>query len=213
MNIRWLNHFFLIFRKCKLSAGLLLCLVVLFPASSLATTLYKWVDADGKISYQDRPPPKNAKILEEREINAPETTAPILDGVPVVIYTLDNCVRCDEVITWMTARGVPIEQRPLQEDREAQRQILELSNGLSAPTLFIDDKFVTDTSEASMLTALRDAEYNLVLPEPDTTSPSDAVSEETATADGEDFFSAESDIDQEAIENSTEQTPDFGVEE
>jgi glutaredoxin len=209
MNISWLKRVLTIIRETKIFAVLFSCLVILFTGSSLATTLYKWVDADGKISYQDRPPPKNAKILEEREINVPEIVVPRIVGVPVVVYTVDKCERCDEVIAWLTNRGVPIEQRPLQEDREAQRLILDLSNGLTVPTLFIDDNFVTDTSEESMLKALRDAQYTLVLPETNTTTTADADSDESDT---------ESDINQEAFkdptgDDSTAQTPNLGVQE
>jgi glutaredoxin len=212
MKLSWLNRFSIISREPSLFVGLLACVVILFSTSSLAATLYKWVDADGKISYQDRPPPKDAKILDERKIDEPEEVVQRIEGVPVVVYTLDNCERCDEVIAWLTNRGVPTEQRSLQEDREAQRQILDLSNGLTAPTLFIDDAFVTDTSEESMLEALRGAEYNLTLPGPDTTTITTS-GDDGDSNNSDEVFDTDVDTDQEGFEDSTEQTPNLGVEE
>lgn len=138
--------------------------IIIFASPADATKLYKWVDSDGNISYQDRPPPKNAKILEEREIKAPEPTASLPDVVPVVVYTVPECPRCVEVIAWLTNRAIPTQEVSLQEDREAQRQILDLSNGLRAPALLLDEQFVLDTSEESMLDALEAAGYQPQLP-------------------------------------------------
>lgn len=152
--------------KAILTASLMVISCVIFSSQSHATKLYKWVDDKGKISYQDRPPPKNAKILEEREINAPtQTTVQRVDGESVVVYTLPNCQRCTEVLAWLEKRGVPALERSLQDDRAAQQEIIDLSNGLTAPALFLDDQFILDTSEEFMLAALREAGYTLILPE------------------------------------------------
>lgn len=179
--------------KRRLPTLLVACLCLFSISLSHAGKMYKWVDANGNISYQDRPPPKNAKILQEREISASgkstQVTNPVAnDAVPVIVYTLDNCGRCTEVIAWLTARGVPSQARSLQEDRDAQRQILDLSNGLTVPTLFIDDRIITDTSEDAMLAALSQAGYTLILP--DTTGASSNDNED------EDENESEDDLDQ-----------------
>lgn len=160
----------------------LTALVILFSAPlSHATKLYKWVDANGTISYQDRPPPKNAKILEEREMN-PQRRVPIVTAPdPVIVYTVDDCQRCVEVLKWLENIGVPAEARALKDDRDAQRRILDLSNGLTVPTLFIDQQIVTDSSEESMISALLEADYQLNLPESDGTEQA----AETPTANTE----------------------------
>ena len=49
----------------RLATFVSLCLIF-FNAN--AGKLYKWVDAQGNVSYQDQPPPKGSKILSEKEV-------------------------------------------------------------------------------------------------------------------------------------------------
>lgn len=164
-----------------------------------ATKLYKWVDSKGNISYQDSPPPKDATILEEREIEAPVEPSTLIEGIPIVVYTVPECQRCVEVLTWLTARGLPTQELSLQDDRDAQAQILNLNNGLTAPTLFIDEQFIFDTSEESMLTAIEEAGYTFTLPEAVDNADSDG---------GEDSISAEDTQDSDAsVVPRSEATP------
>jgi hypothetical protein len=48
----------------RLSVALGLALCVAFPASA---QMYKWVDANGKVQYSDKPPPSNIKTEKLRE--------------------------------------------------------------------------------------------------------------------------------------------------
>jgi len=54
-----------------------------------AVKLYKWVDEQGNVTYQDRPPPANASAVEEKDIDPnegvtkfvrPKPTEPSSDG-------------------------------------------------------------------------------------------------------------------------------------
>lgn len=49
-----------------------LCLLLLLPAAASAVKLYKWVDKDGHVTYQELPPPADAGKVEEKDIN-PDT--------------------------------------------------------------------------------------------------------------------------------------------
>jgi len=44
-------------------AWLLMCLLVLFASGSMAETLYRWVDAEGRVHYGDKPN-KQAEVVE-----------------------------------------------------------------------------------------------------------------------------------------------------
>ena len=48
---------------------LLLALIFLLPAVAPAEKVYKWVDKDGKVTYQQTPPPAGANRIEEKHIN------------------------------------------------------------------------------------------------------------------------------------------------
>jgi Domain of unknown function (DUF4124) len=56
----------------RLSVAIWLALCVALPASA---QMYKWVDANGKVHYSDKPPPSNVKTERLREA-APAPTAP-----------------------------------------------------------------------------------------------------------------------------------------
>ena len=53
----------------RLSVAILLALCVSLPASA---QLYKWVDADGRVQYSDKPPPGNIKA---EKLSAPARAA------------------------------------------------------------------------------------------------------------------------------------------
>ena len=46
-----------------------MCLLLLLPVAASAVKLYKWVDKDGKVTYQEFPPPASATKVEEKDIN------------------------------------------------------------------------------------------------------------------------------------------------
>lgn len=48
---------------------------LLLPAPAIAQVLYKWIDAEGKVQYSDRPP-KDLKGVTRIEPDAPATPAP-----------------------------------------------------------------------------------------------------------------------------------------
>ncbi len=58
-------------KRLSMAIGLALCLALPLPASA---QLYKWVDANGKVQYSDKPPPSNVKTDKLRE--APRAPRP-----------------------------------------------------------------------------------------------------------------------------------------
>jgi glutaredoxin len=129
-----------------------------------AAKMYKWVDAAGNISYQDKPPPESAKLIEESElknsISKPRPTTRKQNLTPVTAYTITNCRDCTQLIGFLKKAKIPIVELSLQ-DREVQSRILRLSGKITAPTLFIGDTLVTDLSEPGLITILKKAGYAL----------------------------------------------------
>jgi glutaredoxin len=148
--------------KIKFSAHLAFVLIglSLMSTPSIAGKLYKWVDANGVVSYQDRPPPKGSKILSEKEVKAKASsdnqkspnqnkTLPI-----ITIYTVADCDLCDMFITTMRKNQVPHIERSLQSDREAQSKILEKLGSLKAPSMLIGEQAYQDSSVANLKATL-----------------------------------------------------------
>lgn len=159
-------------------------LAALLPAGPIdhawADTLYKWVDENGKISYQDYPPPKGAAISQEV---LKETTVPTIAGQPeltaeqinpVVVYTVANCNACEIMLLRLKQLGIPNQQQSLL-DRTVQARILEITDNLSAPTVFIGDKLLVNDSESNLLKELESAGYQL--PESARRNADDSLSE------------------------------------
>ncbi len=100
---------------------------LLTPLASQAVTLYKWVDADGNISYQDSPPPPGQKY-EERSFsdegartgdrNAEIARDRAIRENPVTLYRADNCESCDLVETILDANDAPYTMVPVDADAE-----------------------------------------------------------------------------------------------
>ena len=61
----------------RISVAIALALCVALPASA---QLYKWVDANGKVHYTDRPPPDNVKTKQIREAAPPPAPPAAKDG-------------------------------------------------------------------------------------------------------------------------------------
>jgi hypothetical protein len=57
--------------KLNILVALLLMMAMHAPLSH-AVKLYKWVDEQGNVTYQDRPPPANASAVEEKDIDPNE---------------------------------------------------------------------------------------------------------------------------------------------
>lgn len=53
----------------KILCMLLMSLLLLLPLAASAVKLYKWVDKDGNVTYQELPPPSDASKVEEKNIN------------------------------------------------------------------------------------------------------------------------------------------------
>ncbi len=149
-----------ILNKISLASAAFIALSLATIDSANAGKLYKWVDDKGNISYQDQPPPKNAKILSEKETNAKEAKSTRNYNLPdVVVYTVENCDLCDKLITMLRKDKVPHIVLPLADDRDAQSRILQLADSIIAPSIFIGDELVQTNNEQSLKEKLEQAGF------------------------------------------------------
>ncbi len=96
-----------------------LLLVACAVVSSAAFAQYKYVGPDGRVTYSDQPPPRDARVVEEKKLGAAASSSATLPfGVqqaaskyPVTIYTGDKCAPCDEARTYLRNRGVPFAEK------------------------------------------------------------------------------------------------------
>ena len=139
---------------------------------SAAQKLYKWVDEDGNVSYQDSPPPDNAKLLKESELekSQPAAGTPSNSAQPVVVYTVENCDACEVLLLRLRQLEVPFTQQSLL-NKDIQAEILAVSDAITAPTLKIGSEFINDLGDSNLIQKLRQAGLNPVVESQTPNSP------------------------------------------
>jgi glutaredoxin len=110
-----------------------------------AQTVYRIVDADGRITFSDKPPSSSAKVtpLEAgtKEADTGGAALPfelrqIVSKYPVSLFSSNDCAPCDAGRQLLRARGVPFTEKTVTtpEDSEALQR---LSGGSSLPFLTV----------------------------------------------------------------------------
>lgn len=96
-----------------------------------ALAQFKHVDANGKVTYSDRPPPPEVKSgqtikLSSRGNDANRSANPELPfslkqpatKYPVVLYTSPDCDHCNTARAHLTARGVPYSEKVIRNNAD-----------------------------------------------------------------------------------------------
>lgn len=133
---------------------------VSFSTISNADKLYKWVDKNGKVSYQSSPPPANSKILKESTIKTTNTGNLQSDKPAVVVYTVVNCGTCLQVMDHLKKMSIPYSEQSLS-DQQVQSSVLDATGQLSAPTVSIGGNFLSNISIDTLNQQLNDAGYEI----------------------------------------------------
>ena len=141
-------------------------LAALFASGAAAQSLYRYIDANGRVVYSDQPPPPSAKDVQARKLpeNVIETDPTPLaarqaaERFPVTLYTFD-CDICREAQALLAKRGIPFETVVVTEEKGAAR-LKALTGKQSAPVLQVGDKQVLQGyNEERWQAVLDDAGY------------------------------------------------------
>ncbi len=102
---------------------ILLVLMSLLALSAQAGT-YRWVDADGRVTYGDRPPPNGARLAQDADADGggtppasagalPYAVRSVATKYPVHLYTGPKCEPCEAARAHLVQRGVPFSEKVL----------------------------------------------------------------------------------------------------
>lgn len=153
-----------------LFAGVWLCFTGVTPAA-----IYKWVNENGVVSYQDSPPPTGTKVKILPESPAlPATPAPqtqvaspalpvpsvITRSAPrsapkVEIYMTSWCRYCKKAKSFFNARGISYTAYDIEKDRAAAARMARLNPGGGVPLTVIDGQVIRGFSESAYSAALQ----------------------------------------------------------
>ncbi|MES2047776.1 MAG: glutaredoxin family protein [Pseudomonadota bacterium] len=141
-----------------------LAMLCLFSGSASAQ-LYKWVGADGKVTYSDVPPPPGAKQLstkassgESGGVPLPEDLAAAVSKNPVTLYTGATCVPCNEGRTLLKQMGIPFSEKTVSSNDDIDK-LKKVSGELQLPLLVISNSKFRGFNDAEWRVALSSAGY------------------------------------------------------
>ena len=149
--------------------SLLVAMALAASAAQAQSTLYKWVDKDGKVQYTEFPPPKDAKNVSEKSMRGggpsteeqmPYATRMAAQKSPVTLYTSSDCGDyCSQGRALLSKHSIPYSEKNAQTNQEAQDALMKIAGSLSVPFLVIGESNVRGFDEGSWNSALDRAGY------------------------------------------------------
>lgn len=131
-----------------------------------AQKVYKWVDADGRVSYHDQPPPSDSGYrVEEKTVRVgvkAEITGAAAEAAaknPVVLYITPKCESCDVARMYLQKRGVPFSEKNVEGNRQLQDELIKQAGGLAVPTITVGAKVMRGYLESLLDGELTAAGY------------------------------------------------------
>ena len=135
-------------------------------AAAAQSTLYRWVDKDGKVHFTDVPPPPDAKNATQKrygpgvvDVDVPFATQAAVRKNPVMLYVVPNCEPCARGRELLANRGVPFSERDAMANVETQQALKKLTGDLNVPLLIIGESRIKGFEEGSWNAALDGAGY------------------------------------------------------
>src|SRR5258705_6363844 len=104
----------------RTGVALVLAACAVAATASAQSSVYKWVDKDGKVHYSSEPPPADAANVTERRMGGggasegqlPFATQQAMKTSPVTFYVSNSCGElCSNGRTLLQNRGIPYTER------------------------------------------------------------------------------------------------------
>ncbi len=152
-------------RSIIVAAAIAACCIT---AAVAQTSVYRWVDKDGKVHFSDTPPPKDAKNATQRTLGGggpdasqlPYATQMAMKKSPVTLFMSGDCGEpCDQGRELLSRRGVPYTQRNAQANAADTEALKKASGALQVPVLLVGESVLRGYSEESWAAALDSAGY------------------------------------------------------
>lgn len=142
------------------------CVAFFATAAGAQSTVYRWVDKDGRTHFTDTPPPADAKSSTQKRLgDAPPVELPFAvraaqEKNPVTLYTAPSCGEaCASARTLLSERGIPFSERDAQANALAQEALKKLVGGLEVPVLTVGATTLKGYEAGQWNAALTDAGY------------------------------------------------------
>jgi Domain of unknown function (DUF4124) len=135
--------------------------------SASAQGLYRWEDKNGRVTYSDTPPPKDAKTQTQKKLGdnvieqekLPFATKAAQEKNPVTLYVTNCGEACTAARALLTARGIPFSEKNPAADPAAAAKLKEVAGDLDVPTMTVGSNAQKGFLESSWTAALDNAGY------------------------------------------------------
>ena len=151
----------------------LAALMLALPLTSDAqTSVYRWVDKEGKVHFTDSLPPESARDVQRRRVGGggvepelPYATRQAARRNPVVLYTAASCGEpCKQARELLRTRGIPYAERDPQLSVKDAEALTRLVGGLEVPVIVVGAANVKGFEAGEWNSALDTAGYPRSLP-------------------------------------------------
>lgn len=148
-------------------AALAAALLAAFAAQA-QTSVYRWVDKDGKVHFSDTPPAEDAKDLKQKQMGGggaddsqlPYATQMAMRRNPVTFYSGNACGDlCDSARNLLSSRGIPFSERNAEANPADGEALRKLVGELRVPVLVIGQNTLKGYEESTWQSALDSAGY------------------------------------------------------
>lgn len=122
-------------RRRQVVGALLVCAALVVSATSAASGVKKWIDADGKTHYGERPP----VAVSASDVSATLNVADSVNTEQVVLYTTAWCGYCKQARRYLAEKGIAYREYDIEKSTVANRQH-KLAGGQGVPLLVVGDR-------------------------------------------------------------------------
>lgn len=120
----------------------LLSMLLLFGSTATAETLYRWVDEQGRVSFQDKPPIKQPFTREEVKSASGSGISPERPQVSITFYAIEECEACDLTRQDLITRGLRFTELNPEQDLEVGKTMIERFGKAEVPVMLVGDTMI-----------------------------------------------------------------------
>jgi len=101
-------------------------------------------DNEGNQSFHQACPP-GTNLIEKKKVSTGKDTSKEVDlaELNIVIYTIPECLSCEEVIIYMKSRDIPFNEKDINKDVETQKELTEITGKLTVPVTVSGEDHIT----------------------------------------------------------------------
>lgn len=143
-------------------AGALAC------TAQAQTSVYRWVDQDGKVHFTSEPPPADATNVTQKRMGGggsdegqlPYATQQAMKTNPVTLYVSNNCGDlCSDGRKLLADRGIPYTEKNAETNPADADKLKQMIGALQVPVLLVGTRPVKGFDTGTWNSALDGAGY------------------------------------------------------